>query len=81
MTAPIYSYRLRSLAWRLHWWVIANMDDRHELTGSWRANAARALGVHRTNIHTAVEALADAGLIEREKGKKLARVVTANIVG
>lgn len=73
-------------AWRLLWWLIANMESDGVVRTvvrrkGWRQLAAGEMRVHRTNVYEAERQLNQAELIQTTLGEREARVVVRNLVG
>jgi len=81
MATPIYQHKLSAAEWRLHWWMIAKMDERGEIHGGWRTRAEADLKIARQHIYRCVNKLVRKGLIVCNSRERYARVVVDAIVG
>lgn len=78
---PIYMHEMPATAWQLLWWMICRMDEKQEVRGGWRIEAARALKRDRIWISRCAEHLVKRNLIYTEPNKRWAQVLVRNIVG
>lgn len=81
MATPIYHYEMPSVAWQLHWWLIAHMDEKQELHGGWRTQASRDLKKDRIWIGRCVDELLKRGLIDTAPMKRYVRVCVDKVTG
>jgi hypothetical protein len=76
---PIFNHELPSVAWRLLWWLICNMDEHCELRGGWRSAAVRDMKVNRQWLGVCAEKLVECNLIDTGKKQRYVKVLKGNI--
>lgn len=75
MTDPVYMRKMPVMAWRLLWWLIAKADERGEVHGTWRTEAAIELGADRPWLTNCGRLLAKEGLIDAPKNTHYAKIL------